>query len=138
MMDRRHFPEVHDPVRRRNRRKENAEKLAEGHADRGDGSGLNHQKESPAVEKSPERAQRLAQVNVLPAGARHHGGQLAIGKSADDGEKAGHQPGPDQQCRRIDFAAISAETIKMPEPIMEPITSMVALVRPRPLTSSLS
>jgi len=31
---------------------------------------------------------------------------------------------------------ISAETIKMPEPIMEPITSMVALVRPRPLTSS--
>ncbi len=33
---------------------------------------------------------------------------------------------------------ISAETIKMPEPIMEPITSMVALVRPRALTSSLS
>ena len=26
----------------------------------------------------------------------------------------------------------------MPEPIMEPMTSMVALVRPRPLTSSLS
>ena len=34
--------------------------------------------------------------------------------------------------------AISAETIKMPEPIIEPITSMVALVRPRALTSSLS
>ena len=33
---------------------------------------------------------------------------------------------------------ISAETIKMPEPIIEPITSMVALVRPRPFTNSLS
>ena len=34
--------------------------------------------------------------------------------------------------------AISADTMKMPEPIIEPITSMVALVRPSPLTSSLS
>jgi hypothetical protein len=33
---------------------------------------------------------------------------------------------------------ISAETMKMPEPIMEPMTSVVALVRPKPLTSSLS
>ena len=34
--------------------------------------------------------------------------------------------------------AISADTIKMPEPIMEPMTSVVALVRPKPLTNSLS
>src|ERR1035437_4011631 len=34
--------------------------------------------------------------------------------------------------------AISAETMKMPEPIMEPMTSVVALVRPRPLIHSLS
>ena len=33
---------------------------------------------------------------------------------------------------------ISAETIKMPEPIIDPITNMVALVSPRALTSSLS
>src|SRR6266478_5326144 len=33
---------------------------------------------------------------------------------------------------------ISADTIKIPEPIIDPITSMVALVRPRALTSSLS
>src|SRR5581483_5120628 len=32
--------------------------------------------------------------------------------------------------------AISAETMKIPEPIIEPITSVVALVRPRPLTNS--
>src|SRR5450631_766504 len=34
--------------------------------------------------------------------------------------------------------AISAETMKMPEPIIEPITSVVALVRPSPFTNSLS
>ena len=34
--------------------------------------------------------------------------------------------------------AMSAETMKMPEPIMEPMTSVVALVRPRPFTNSLS
>src|ERR1700747_2583644 len=33
---------------------------------------------------------------------------------------------------------ISADTIKMPEPIIEPITSMVALVRPRAFTNSVS
>src|SRR5690349_19138272 len=33
---------------------------------------------------------------------------------------------------------ISAETRKIPEPIIEPITSMVELVRPRPLTNSRS
>jgi hypothetical protein len=32
--------------------------------------------------------------------------------------------------------AISADTMKMPEPIMEPMTSVVALVKPRPFTSS--
>src|SRR5579872_7071405 len=32
--------------------------------------------------------------------------------------------------------AISAETRKIPEPIIEPITSMVELVRPRPWTNS--
>ena len=33
---------------------------------------------------------------------------------------------------------ISAETRKIPEPIIEPITSMVELVRPSPLTNSRS
>src|SRR5216684_8384923 len=34
--------------------------------------------------------------------------------------------------------AISAETMKMPDPIIDPVTSMVELVRPRPLTNSRS
>ena len=33
---------------------------------------------------------------------------------------------------------MSAETMKMPEPIMLPITSVVALVSPRPLTNCCS
>ena len=33
---------------------------------------------------------------------------------------------------------ISAETMKMPEPIIEPITSIVPLVSPSPLTNSFS
>jgi hypothetical protein len=31
---------------------------------------------------------------------------------------------------------MSAETIKIPDPIIDPITSMVALVRPSPFTNS--
>ncbi len=34
--------------------------------------------------------------------------------------------------------AISAETMKMPEPIMDPMTSIVALSGPRPFTNPLS
>ena len=105
-MNGRDLPEVHDPVRGRNRRKEDAEKLAEGHADGGDGAGLNHQKKRPAVKKSPKRPQRFAQVNVLTARARHHGSQFAVAQGPDDGQEAGHQPGPDQQRGRVDFAAI--------------------------------
>ena len=38
----------------------------------------------------------------------------------------------------FDSRAMSAETMKMPEPIMDPMTSVVALVRPSPLTNSWS
>ena len=89
----------------RNRGKEDAEKLAESHTDGGNGSGLDHQEKRPAVKKSPQRPQRFPQVNVLTAGARHHGRQLAVAQGPDDGQEAGHQPGPDQQRGRIDFAA---------------------------------
>ncbi len=84
--------------------KEDAEKLAEGDADGGDGSGLHDQEQRPAVEKAPERAERLAQVNVLAAGVRHHRRQFAIGQRASDGEKSGEHPGADQQRRRVDQA----------------------------------
>ncbi len=84
--------------------KEDAQKFAEGDADGGDGSGLYHEKQRPAVEKSPERPERLTQVNVLAAGVRHHGSELAIGQRTGDGQKSGEQPGADEQRRRIDQA----------------------------------
>ncbi len=130
---------MQNPMGGRNRGKENAEELAEGHADGGDGSGLNDQKQSPAVEKSPERSERFAQINVLAAGARHHGGEFAIAERGDDGhEAAATAQAAISSAGESTSRAISAETMKMPEPIIEPMTSMVALVRPRPLTSSLS
>src|ERR1035438_2718832 len=76
---------------------EDPEELAKRHAHRGDRACLDDEKQSPSVKKSPERAERLAQINILPARARHHGGEFAIRKRADDGEKAGDEPCTDQR-----------------------------------------
>ncbi len=74
----RNVSDMPEPVRSRNRRKEDAEELAEGDRDSGDGSRLDDQKQRPAVEKSPERAEGFAQVDVLAAGLGHHGGKFAV------------------------------------------------------------
>ena len=88
---------MQNPVRRRNRWNEDTEKLAESHAHCGNRSSLNNQKKRPSVEKSPERAERLAQVNILTASSRHHGGQLAVAQSSDDGHEAGDKPSRNQK-----------------------------------------
>ncbi len=100
--DGRHVRDVPDPVRRRDGRKEDAHEFAEGHAYRGDGSRLDDEKQGPAVEESPQWAQRFAQVNILATGARHHGRQFTVGESAGDGQEPGHEPGGDEQRGRID------------------------------------
>ncbi len=61
--------------------------------DSGDGSGLDDEEKRPAVEKSPERPKRLAQINVLAAGLGHHRGQLAIAECADESKDRGDDPG---------------------------------------------
>ena len=81
-----------------------AEKLSESDADGGDSAGLDHQEKRPAVEESPQRSQRFAQVNVLAAGPRHHGREFAVGEGADDGQEPRDQPCTDQQGGRIHFA----------------------------------
>ena len=81
--------------------KEDAEEFAEGHAHRGDGPGLDDEKERPAVEKSPEGAERVAQVDVLAAGFGHHGGELAIAQGADHGHDRGDDPRAQIKRRRI-------------------------------------
>ena len=102
--NRRHMPEMHDPVCSGYRREEHAQELAECHADCGNRAGLDDQVQRPAVEKSPQRPQRLAQVHVLPARVRHHRRQFAVGQRAGDGQEAGHQPRRNQQRRRVDLA----------------------------------
>ncbi len=63
--------------------------------------GLDDQEQRPAVEKSPQRPQRLAQVDVLAAGLRHHGGQFAVAERADHGQNAGDDPRAKNQRRRV-------------------------------------
>ena len=79
--------DVPDPMGGGDRRKENAEELAEGDADGGDGAGLDDEEERPAVEESPERAEGLAEIDVLAAGLGHHGGQFAVAERGDDGHE---------------------------------------------------
>jgi hypothetical protein len=54
-----------EPVRGGNGRKEHAQKFTERYANRRNGSSLDDEKQCPAEQKSPERPERLAQVNVL-------------------------------------------------------------------------
>ena len=93
--------DVPQPMRTRNRWKENAQEFAEGHADGGDGPGLNDEKKRPAVEKSPQGPERFAQVDVLAAGPGHHGGQLAVAQGADHGHDRGDDPCAQVERRRV-------------------------------------
>ncbi len=88
----------------RYRRKEIAKKLAEGHSNSGYSASLDHQKQSPSVEEAPQRPQRFAQINVLPASLGHHGRQFAIRERAHNSHESGNQPGAQQQRRRVGLA----------------------------------
>src|ERR1700685_3063343 len=95
---------MNDPVRGRDRWEESAEKLTESYADSGNRAGLVHEKKRPTVEKSPKRPERFPQVDILTAGARHHGSQFAVTQGRDDSQEAGHKVGTDQQSGRVDLA----------------------------------
>src|SRR6185503_10585365 len=73
----------------------------DGHG--GNSSRLDHQEQSPSVKKSPEWRECLAQVDVLPAGFRHHRGQLAVAQRANYRQQAGHDPNDQQPTRRPDL-----------------------------------
>src|SRR5712692_4368356 len=91
-------------MRGRNRRKEDPEELSEGYTDRGNRPRLNHQEQRPAVKESPQRPQRFTQINILTAGAWHHGRQFAVAKRCNDGHEPRYRPRADQQRRRVDLA----------------------------------
>ena len=87
-----------------NRGPEHAEEARKRHADRGNSAGLNDEEERPPVQKPPQRRERLAQVDVLATGARHHGGQFAVGQRSRQGEQPRDQPGRQQPGRAADQA----------------------------------
>jgi hypothetical protein len=69
----------------------------EADGDRRDRAGLNHHEERPAVEESPQRRERFAQVDVLPARPRHHRCQLAVGQRSGERQHTGEDPCGEQQ-----------------------------------------
>ena len=93
-----------DPAGRRNCREENPQEAGESDGDRCDGSGLDHQEESPAVKEAPERRKGLSQENVLSPGRWHHGRKLAIGEGSRDGQQASDQPDHQEPAGRADQA----------------------------------
>ena len=102
--NRRHMRDVPEPVLRADGREEDSEEFAEGDADRGDGAGLNDKEERPAVEEAAERAEGLAEIDVLTAGLGHHGRQFAVAERADEGHQRRNQPGGNEKCGRADGA----------------------------------
>ena len=86
------------------RREKHAEIASESDGDRGDRAGLNDEKERPAVEKSPERRIRFAQINVLPAGVRKQRREFAVGKRGSDRQQSGDDPGEQQAAGRAGLA----------------------------------
>ena len=106
-------------------RHEHAEEAREADGDGGDRAGLDDEEQRPAVQKAPQRRERLAQVDVLAAGARHHRRQLAVRQRADDRQHAGDDPADSSQPGLPRLRAMSADTMKMPEPIIEPTTTIV-------------
>ncbi len=121
-------------VVRRDRGQEDAGVFGEGHRDGCDGAGLDDGEERPAVEEAPEASEGFAQVDVLAAGVWHGRGQFAVAERRDDGEGRADEPAENEQAGDFTWRATSALTMKMPEPIIEPITSVVAETSPRPCT----
>jgi hypothetical protein len=76
-----------------------AEEPRERNGDCRNRAGLDDQEERPAVEKAPERRERLAQVNVLAARPRHHGGQLAVRQRRRQRQQPRDEPRGEQPSR---------------------------------------
>src|SRR4051794_3837440 len=91
------MPWTENPVRASDAWDEDSEEFAEGYTDGCDGSALDDQEEGPSIEEAPERSERLAQINVLASGLRHHRGEFSVGECGGDGHEACDEPCGDQQ-----------------------------------------
>ena len=83
-----------EPVSGRDRRKEDPQKLPKRHAHRSNRSGLDHQEQRPAEQKPPQWPQGLAQINVLPAGLRHHRREFAVAQRTNHRQDSRQHPCP--------------------------------------------
>ena len=90
-------------VRLRHPRDQNTGVTRKPDSDRRDCAGLYNEKERPAVEKTPQRRERFAQINILPPGLRHHGRQLAIRERGHKREQAGDEPDNKQPAGRANL-----------------------------------
>ena len=87
-----------------NPRRQCAQVSCEADRHRGDRARLDDEEQRPAVEESEQRPESFAQVNVLAARARHHGGKLSVGYSGHHGHEAAHRPGEEEQFGRLNLA----------------------------------
>ena len=115
-----------------------AKLVNEAHRHRGHGAGLDDQEQRPAIEEAAERRIRFPQVDVHPARPRHHPRQVAVDHRAADGDQAGQNPGGDDPAEEPSSRAMSAGTMKIPEPIIEPATIIVASSKPKSRTKPFS
>ena len=73
------------------------------------------------IEEAPERAQRLTQIDILAARLRHHCSQFAVAERRDECHNAVTTQAPRKSAGEFVARAMSAPTMKMPEPIIDPV-----------------
>jgi len=102
----------------------------------GDSTGLDDGEERPSIEEAPDGTEGFTQVNILAASFGHHGGKFAITQRTYDGHETGDKPCGDEQCGRTGEARDIGRDDKDTGADHGPMTNVVALVRPSPLTHS--
>ena len=103
-MKNRNPPEIDEEILGRDPGHQNPQELPEGHRHRGHRPGLNDQEKGPAVKKSEERPESLAQINVLPAGGRHHACQFAVSHRRRNRHYSADQPTKQKETRGLHLA----------------------------------
>ena len=121
----------------RDRRPEHAEESAERDRDRGDRAGLDDEEQRPAIEEARERTQASRRKTYWPPARGYMRRELAVRERAEQRHEAGERPTrPAASAGDRPCGAMSAETMKMPDPIIDPATSIVASVSVSALTNA--
>ena len=79
-----------------------AEVAGEGDGHRRHAAGLGDQQENPAIDEGHDRMVGLAEVDILPAGARETGGEFRPDEGAGEGEGPAEYPDAEDEERGVD------------------------------------